>query len=113
MIVSHNAEVMKAVMKFCQARLSPPLLGQIVAEASIEGTEEYSRQCFEEYLERRNFFIDGLNRIPGVYSPMPKEHSILFCPFRLKMQRTSASGVSQNSATRIQTLLKDSAERLS
>ncbi len=72
MIVSHNAEVMKAVMKFCQARLSPPLLGQIVAEASIEGTEEYSRQCFEEYLERRNFFIDGLNRIPGVYSPMPK-----------------------------------------
>ena len=72
MIVSHNAEVMKAVMKFCQARLSPPLLGQIVAEASIEGTEEYSRQCFEEYLGRRNFFIEGLNRIPGVYSPMPK-----------------------------------------
>ena len=72
MIVSHNAEVMKAVMKFCQARLSPPLLGQIVAEASIEGTEEYSRKCFEEYLERRNFFIEGLNRIPGVYSPMPK-----------------------------------------
>ena len=72
MIVSHNAEVMKAVMKFCQARLSPPLLGQIVAEASIEGTEDYSRQCFEEYLERRNFFIEGLNRIPGVYSPMPK-----------------------------------------
>ena len=72
MIVSHNKEFMKAVMKFCQARLSPPLLGQIVAEASIEGTEEYSRECYEEYLERRNFFIDGLNRIPGVYSPMPK-----------------------------------------
>ena len=72
MIVSHNEEVMAAIMKFCQARLSPPLLGQIVAEASIEGTEEYSKECYDEYLERRNFFIDGLNRIPGVFSPMPK-----------------------------------------
>lgn len=72
MIVSHNKEVMGAILKFCQARLSPPLLGQIVAEASIEGTEEYSKECFEEYLNRRNFFIEGLNKIPGVYSPMPK-----------------------------------------
>ena len=72
MIVSHNAEVMRTILKFCQARLSPPLLGQIVAEASIEGTEEYSKACFDEYLARRDFFIDGLNRIPGVYSPMPK-----------------------------------------
>ena len=59
-------------MKFCQARLSPPLLGQIVAEASIEGTEEYSRKCFEEYKARRDFFIKGLNEIPGVYSPVPE-----------------------------------------
>lgn len=72
MIVSHNEKVMTAVMKFCQARLSPPLLGQIVAEASIEGTEEYSKECFEEYLGRRDFFIEGLNKIPGVYSPTPK-----------------------------------------
>ena len=72
MIVSHNAEVMNTILKFCQARLSPPLLGQIVAEASIEGTEEYSKECYDEYLARRNFFIKGLNRIPGVYSPMPK-----------------------------------------
>ena len=72
MVVSHNAEFMKALMKFFQSRLSPPLLGQIVAEASIEGTEEYSKECFEEYLGRRNFFIDGLNKISGVFSPMPK-----------------------------------------
>ena len=71
MIVSHNKEVLSTVMKFCQARLSPPLLGQIVAEASIDGTEEYSKECFEEYLVRRDFFIEGLNRIPGVFSPMP------------------------------------------
>lgn len=72
MIVSHNQSVLDTVMKFCQARLSPPLLGQIVAEASIEGTEEYSKECFEEYLGRRNFFIEGLGKIPGVYSPMPR-----------------------------------------
>ena len=70
-IVTRNAAVLAAVMKFAQARLSPPLLGQIVAEASIDGTEDYQKACYEEYLARRNFFIDGLNRIPGVFSPMP------------------------------------------
>ena len=60
-----------AVMKLCQARLSPPLLGQIVAEASIEGTEEYASLMYEEYVERRKCLVDGLNRIPGVYSPIP------------------------------------------
>jgi len=71
MIVTKNRLVRDTVMKYCQARLSPPLLGQIVAEASIEGTEEYTKECFEEYKARRDFFIEELNRIPGVYSPMP------------------------------------------
>lgn len=71
MIVTHNRLVYDTVMKYCQARLSPPLLGQIVAEASIEGTEDYARECYEEYKSRRDFFIKGLNSIPGVYSPMP------------------------------------------
>ncbi len=72
MVVTRNAEVRTAVLKFCQARLSPPLLGQIVAEASIEGTELYSKECFDEYRSRRDFFIKGLNEIPGVYSPVPQ-----------------------------------------
>ena len=70
-LVTKNKAVRDAVMKFCQARLSPPLLGQIVAEASIEGTEEYSADVYEQYVERRKCLIDGLNRIPGVYSPIP------------------------------------------
>lgn len=70
-IVTKNKAVRKVVMKLCQARLSPPLLGQIVAEASIEDTEEYSAMVYEEYLERRNCLVDGLNKIPGVYSPIP------------------------------------------
>lgn len=72
MLVSRNKAVLHSVLKFSQARLSPPLLGQLVAEASVEGTEEYSRECFEEYKARRDFFIDGLNKIKGVYSPMPQ-----------------------------------------
>lgn len=71
MLVTRNRLVYDTVMKYCQARLSPPLLGQIVADASIEGTEEYARECFDEYKARRDFFIKGLNSIPGVYSPMP------------------------------------------
>ena len=71
MLVTHNAAVRTAVMKLCQARLSPPLLGQIVADASIEGVEDYAAACYEEYKARRDFFIAGLNRIPGVYSPLP------------------------------------------
>ena len=70
-LVTKNKEVRDAVMKFCQARLSPPLLGQIVAEASIEGTEEYSADVYEQYVDRRKCLIDGLNKIPGVYSPIP------------------------------------------
>ena len=70
-LITKNEEVKKAVMKFCQARLSPPLIGQIVAEASLDAPEEYYRDVYDEYVERRKCLIDGLNRIPGVYSPIP------------------------------------------
>ena len=70
-LITKNKDVLKTVMKFCQARLSPPLIGQIVAEASIEGTEQYSRDVYEEYVERRKCLVDGLNKIHGVYSPIP------------------------------------------
>ena len=66
-----NKAVRAAVMKFCQARLSPPLLGQIVAAASVDVEAEYLKGVYDEYIERRNFLIEGLNRIPGVFSPMP------------------------------------------
>lgn len=70
-LITKNKEVRNAVMKFCQARLSPPLLGQLVAEASIDTSEDYLREMYDEYVERRNCLIDGLNKIPGVYSPIP------------------------------------------
>ena len=70
-LCTHNKKVHEAVMKFCQARLSPPLIGQLVAAASIDVSKDYLHGVYEEYLDRRNFLIDGLNKIPGVYSPIP------------------------------------------
>lgn len=70
-LITKNEEVRHAVMKFCQARLCPPLIGQIAAEASLDAGEEYQRENYDEYVERRKCLIDGLNRIPGVYSPIP------------------------------------------
>ena len=70
-LVTKNKELRNNVMKFCQARLSPPLLGQIVAEASIDASQEYLDKTYNEYIERRNFLIDAINKIPGCYTPMP------------------------------------------
>ncbi|MGD9931135.1 MAG: pyridoxal phosphate-dependent aminotransferase [Mangrovibacterium sp.] len=70
-LITKNKEVRRNVMKFCQARLSPPLIGQIAAEASLEETETYLMDSYNEYVDRRKFLIDGLNRIDGVYSPIP------------------------------------------
>jgi aspartate aminotransferase len=70
-LITKNEQVRKTVMKFCQARLSPPLIGQIIAEASIDGTADYARVVYEEYLERRKCLIDGVNRIEGCYTPIP------------------------------------------
>jgi aspartate aminotransferase len=70
-LITKNKQLHDTVMKFCQARLSPPLIGQIAANASLEAGEAYMRHNFEEYKSRRDFLIDRLNKIPGVYSPMP------------------------------------------
>lgn len=70
-LITKHPELKKNVMKFCQARLSPPLLGQIVAEASIDTSAEYMLATYNEYVDRRKFLIDQLNKIPGCYTPIP------------------------------------------
>ena len=70
-LITRNKAVRESVMKFCQARLSPPLIGQIVAEASLGTPKEYMAQVHDEYKARRDFLIEGLNKIPGVFSPTP------------------------------------------
>ncbi|MBR2637898.1 MAG: pyridoxal phosphate-dependent aminotransferase [Bacteroidaceae bacterium] len=70
-LITKNKTLRQAVMKFCQARLSPPLLGQIAAEASLDAPRSYAINTYEKYIERRNCLIDELNKLPGVYSPIP------------------------------------------
>ena len=70
-IVSHNKEVMAAAMKYAQARLCPPVLGQIAAIGALDTPQEYFDAVREEYIRRRNYMIDTLNSIPGVYTPLP------------------------------------------
>ena len=94
-LLTKNREVHDSVMKFCQARLSPPLIGQIVAEASLDASREYSMRTYEEYIERRNCLVDMLNKIDGVYSPilmgafytvarLPIDDSDRFCAWLLE-----------------------------
>ena len=69
--ITRNKEVRAAAMKLAQARLSPPLLGQIVAEASLDAPQTYHKGVYDEYIARRNCLVEGLNKIPGVFCPMP------------------------------------------
>jgi aspartate aminotransferase len=71
-LVTKNKEVISTALRFAQARLSPPGLGQIAGEASIDTPPEYFREVNREYTERRNYMVEALNRIPGVYCPKPK-----------------------------------------
>jgi len=70
-LVSRNKEVMSTILKLAQARLSPPLLGQIASEAALKTPQSYFDQVSKEYVERRDILVDGLNAIDGVFCPKP------------------------------------------
>ena len=72
LLATRNKSVISSAMKLAQARLCPPTFGQIAAMASLDVPGEYFEQVNKEYCKRRNFLLDGLNKIPGVYSPMPR-----------------------------------------
>lgn len=71
-IITHNKEVLNASLKFGMARLCPPALGQIAAEASLDTTDEYFHKVYQEYIQRRDFMVDALNKMPGVICPKPQ-----------------------------------------
>ncbi len=81
-LISRNQEIIQTALKFAQARLSPPTFGQIAAEASLKVSEAYLKSCYAEYRLRRDYIIEALNKIKGVYSPMPKGafYSIVHLP---------------------------------
>ncbi len=71
-LISKNKEVMAAALKFGQARLSPPTIDQVAAEAALSTPQSYFDEVIDEYVARRNIMVDGLNAIPGVFCPKPK-----------------------------------------
>lgn len=70
-IVSHNKDVMTAAMKYAQARLCPPIYGQLAALGALDTPDEYFDAVKEEYIRRRDYMIGRLNAMPGVFSPLP------------------------------------------
>ena len=71
-LISRNCDVMNAALKFAQARLCPPSYGQIAAEAALSTPKEYFDEVYEEYIQRRNYMVEALNKMEGVKCPMPK-----------------------------------------
>ena len=85
-MISKNKEVMNAAMKFAQARLSPPTFGQIGAEAALNTPKEYFVKVQKEYVERRDFIIDALNKMDGVFCPKPS--GAFYCIARLPIDNS-------------------------
>ncbi len=71
-LVTKNKEVINTAMKFAQARLCPPSFGQWAGEAALNTPDDYFDEVYNEYIERRNFMVDALNKIEGVVCPKPK-----------------------------------------
>ena len=70
-MVTKNKEVILTALKFAQARLSPPGLGQILGEAAIDVPDDYFDKTKAEYIARRNLLVERLNKMPGVFCPNP------------------------------------------
>ena len=71
-MVSKNKDVINTAIKFAQARLSPPSFGQVAGEAALDTKQEYFDEVYKEYIERRNYMVEALNKMEGVVCPMPK-----------------------------------------
>ncbi|MCK5170397.1 MAG: pyridoxal phosphate-dependent aminotransferase, partial [Bacteroidales bacterium] len=71
-LVTKNKDVINAAMKFAQARLCPPSFGQWASEAALNTPDDYFEEVYNEYIDRRNFMVDALNKMEGVYCPKPK-----------------------------------------
>jgi aspartate aminotransferase len=71
-VVSKNKEVISTALKFAQARLSPPTFAQIASEAALDTPQSYFDRVIDEYVERRDILVNGLEKIEGVKVAKPK-----------------------------------------
>lgn len=70
-LVSRNRQVIDSVLKFAQARLSPPAFAQILGEAAADLPPDYFDGTKAEYIRRRDVMVARLNAMPGVFCPTP------------------------------------------
>jgi aspartate aminotransferase len=80
-LISKNKEVMTTALKFAQARLSPPTFGQVAAEAAIDTPASYFAEVKAEYTRRRDYVVERLNAMHGVFCPKPS--GAFYCIARL------------------------------
>jgi aspartate aminotransferase len=85
-LITKNKEVIASALKFAQARLSPPSYGQIGAEAALDTPASYFEEVKKEYVSRRDFVIEALNKIPGVFCPKPS--GAFYCIARLPIDNS-------------------------
>jgi aspartate aminotransferase len=85
-LISRNKDLMSAALKFAQARLSPPTFGQVAAEAAIDTPESYFNGVKAEYVARRNFVVEELNKMDGVFCPKPS--GAFYCIARLPIDNS-------------------------
>ena len=85
-LVSRNPEVISTALKFAQARLSPPTLALIAAEAALETPQSYFDDVKTEYIKRRNILIEGLENIDGVN--VAKPNGAFYCIAELPVKNS-------------------------
>lgn len=83
-LVTKNRQIQTSALKYAQARLSPPTLGQIAGELALDTPQSYFDEVNREYDLRRNTLVDGLNTIPGIVCPKPK--GAFYCMARLPVE---------------------------
>lgn len=94
-VVTRNKELVNTVLKFAQARLSPPSFAQILAEAAVDLPGDYFDDTKAEYIKRRDLMVSRLNAMPGVFCPnpggafyaiakLPIDDSDIFCQWLLE-----------------------------
>jgi aspartate aminotransferase len=85
-LISKNKELMSTALKFAQARLSPPAFGQAAAEAAIDTPDSYFHKVITEYVERRDYLVQALNKMEGVFCPKPS--GAFYCIARLPIDNS-------------------------
>jgi len=71
-LISRNNQFIASAIKFAQARLCPPTIDQLAANAAIDIEEEYFKSIIKEYDARRNLVFNELQKIDNIVCKKPQ-----------------------------------------